>query len=81
MERCHVIAILMGHLVLSAKNMVVNVHANRTLSGDVVKPVALDFLVSLTADHVIVLQLHFVILTQVSSRFKVLTAMSLKISV
>ena len=71
----------MGRLVLSVKNMVVSVRANRTLSDDVVKPVALDFMVSLTADHVIVLQLHFVRLTQVSSKFKVLTAMLLKISV
>jgi hypothetical protein len=56
----------MDRSVLSVKNMVVNVRANRTLSGDVAKPVALDFMVSLTADHVIVLQLHFVKLTQVS---------------
>jgi len=54
--------------------MVVNVRANQTLSGDVARPVALDFMVSLTADLVIVLQLHFVRLIQVSSRFKVLTA-------
>ena len=71
----------MGRLVSSVKNTAVNVRANRTLSGDVAKPVALDFMVSLTADRVIVLQPHFVRLTQVSSRFKVLTAMSLKISV
>jgi hypothetical protein len=71
----------MGHLVLSVKNMVVNVHANRTLSGDAVKPVALDFMVSLTVDRAIALQLHFARLTQVSTRFKVVTAMSLKISV
>jgi hypothetical protein len=56
----------MGHLALSVKNMVVNVCANQTLLGDVVKLVALDFMVSLTADRVIVLQLHFVRLTQVS---------------
>jgi hypothetical protein len=59
----------MGRLVLSVKNTVVNARANRTLSGDVVKPVAPDFMVSLTADHAIVLQLHFVRLSQVSSNF------------
>ena len=64
----------MGRLVLSVRSMVVNVRANQTLSGDVARPVALDFMVSLTADLVIVLQLHFVRLIQVSSRFKVLTA-------
>jgi hypothetical protein len=81
MEHCHVIVILMGHLVLSVRNMVVSVRANRMLLADAVKPVALDFMVYLTADHVIVLQLHFVRLTQVNARFKVLAAVSLKSSV
>jgi hypothetical protein len=71
----------MGHLVLNVKNMVVNVLADRMLLGDAVKPVAPDFMVSLTADHVTVLQLRFVRLTQVRSRFKVFTAMLLKMSV
>jgi hypothetical protein len=81
MEHCHVIVILTDHLVSSVKSMVVSVRANRTLLGDAAKPVALDFMVSLTADHVIALQLHFVRLTQVNLRFEVLTAVLLKILV
>lgn len=80
-ERCHVTAILMGRLALSVKNMVVNVRANQTLLGDVVKLVALGFMVSLTADRVIVLQLRFVRLTQVRWRFMAVTTIMLKISV
>jgi hypothetical protein len=65
MEHCHVIVILMAHLALSVKNLVGNVCASQMLLGDVVRPVVLDFMVFLTANHVIVLQLHSARLTQV----------------
>lgn len=68
MEHWHVSAILMAHSVLNVKNLVVSVHANQMLLGDVVGPVVLDFMVSLTANRVTVPQLHSVKLTQV--RFK-----------
>jgi hypothetical protein len=65
MEHCHVIVILMVHSVLSVKNSVVSVHVNQMLLGDVARPVKLDFMVSLTANHATVLQLPSVRLIQV----------------
>lgn len=58
----------MVHSVFNVKNLVGNVHANPMLLGDAVRPVVLDFLVSLIANLVTVPQLHSVKLTQV--RFK-----------
>lgn len=78
MERCCVIAILMAHSVLNVKNLVASVHVNQTLLGDVVRPVVLDFMASLTANHVTVPQLRSVKLTQVRFKHKLLEVMIIK---